>query len=64
MCFHSFHNLMAQYGYRRSRVGYLYGEFTEDGGVRAEFIYEPPQINAAEGFQVKTNKNNNILSFE
>lgn len=37
-----FQNYVRGFDFRRIRVGYLYGVFKEDG-VRADFIYEPPQ---------------------
>ncbi len=34
--------------YQTSRVAYLYGRFTSDGGLKAAAIYEPPQHNTPE----------------
>ena len=39
----SFQAYVQQLGWRRQRVGYLYGSFDEEKNVTVEAIYEPPQ---------------------
>lgn len=34
------------------RIGYLYGTFTSDNGVRVEAIYEPPQESSDVSFTI------------
>ncbi|CAM9848331.1 unnamed protein product [Pylaiella littoralis] len=49
----SFQSFVRQFGFHRARMGYLYGQFTDDDTkVRVECVYEPPQENYPEGFQV------------
>jgi nuclear protein localization family protein 4 len=38
-----FQQYMWSFDYRKMRIGYLYGYFTEDNNAKVEFIYEPPQ---------------------
>lgn len=38
--------------YSFCRVGYLYGTFTEEGKVRVEAIYEPPQVADESSFEL------------
>jgi hypothetical protein len=37
----------------QERVGFLYGTFTDDGGVMVNAIYEPPQSSHATGFELE-----------
>lgn len=49
----SFQSFVRQFGFHRARMGYLYGSFTDDDTkVRVECVYEPPQENYPEGFDV------------
>ena len=36
--------------YQTSRIAYLYGRFTSDGGIKASAIWEPPQTNTPQGW--------------
>jgi len=48
----AFVTYLQQLGWAQSRVGYLYGNFEEDGSVKVQSIYEPPQECSAEGFEM------------
>lgn len=38
-----FQQYMWNFNFQKMRIGFLYGHFNEDGSVKVEFIYEPPQ---------------------
>jgi hypothetical protein len=40
------------FGLVATRVGYLYGTYTDEGKVRVEAIYEPPQVSDATSFEL------------
>jgi hypothetical protein len=40
----NFQGYMRNFDFRVMRVGYLYGKFNDDTSVKAEVIYEPPQV--------------------
>ncbi|CAM9492145.1 unnamed protein product [Discosporangium mesarthrocarpum] len=48
----SFQSYVRQFGFHRSRMGYLYGSFEEDNKVHVECVYEPPQTNFPGGFEL------------
>lgn len=39
----NFQQYMWSFNFQKMRIGFLYGHFNEDGSVKVEFIYEPPQ---------------------
>jgi nuclear protein localization protein 4 homolog len=43
---------MWSFNFQQMRVGFLYGHFLEDGSVKVEFIYEPPQSTTATSFEL------------
>jgi nuclear protein localization family protein 4 len=55
----SFQSYVAQFSYRRARMGYLYGTVGGEGDteVKVEYIYEPPQNNMPEGFELLDDPN-------
>ena len=48
----SFQAYVQQLGWRRQRVGYLYGSFDDEKNVTMEAIYEPPQEASERGFEL------------
>ena len=48
----SFQAYVQQLGWRRQRVGYLYGSFDDEKNVTVEAIYEPPQEASERGFEL------------
>lgn len=42
---------MWNYNFQKMRVGFLYGHFLEDGAVKVEFVYEPPQNTTENSFE-------------
>lgn len=48
----SFQHYVRQFNFHRSRVGYLFGTFEEGNKVKVECLYEPPQRNSPEGFEI------------
>lgn len=48
----NFQTYMRTLDFHTTRIGYLYGRFTENNTAKAEIIYEPPQENTEVGFQL------------
>ena len=40
------------FAFQKQRVGYLYGNFAEDGTVTVDFIYEPAQEGYPDSFEI------------
>ena len=48
----NFQQFMWNFNFQKMRIGFLYGHFLEDGSVKVEFIYEPPQNTTEVSFEL------------
>mmetsp|Transcript_8447 Transcript_8447/g.14333 ORF Transcript_8447/g.14333 Transcript_8447/m.14333 type:complete len:438 (+) Transcript_8447:115-1428(+) len=48
----NFQQYMWSFNFQMMRIGFLYGHFNEDGSVKVEFIYEPPQSATESSFEL------------
>lgn len=61
-CINNFIRFMQVYDFKRTRVGYLYGDFGEDRTVNVECMYEPPQENTEITFEILEDPMENRVS--
>jgi nuclear protein localization family protein 4 len=47
-----FQTYVQSFAFQRQRIGYLYGKYTDTGGVVVEAIYEPGQENFSDHFKI------------
>lgn len=47
----NFQNYMWNFNFQKMRIGFLYGHYLDDGSVKVEFIYEPPQTTTENSFE-------------
>lgn len=48
----NFQQFMWSFNFQKMRIGFLYGNFLDDGSVKVEVIYEPPQNTTENSFEL------------